>query len=107
MTGLALITLDSIPVPVEDVLGRTIQSQPNNRLEAVLVVPSRGRINVLNEIGACIWSLADGQRTVREIAAAICVDYDVDQATAEQDTTKFLEALLERGVIRLSENQAG
>lgn len=92
---------------MDDVLGRTIQNRPDNRLEAVLVLPSRGRINVLNEIGARIWSLTDGTRTVQEVAAAICVDYDIDQATAEKDTLDFLEALLDRGVIRLSENPVG
>ena len=92
---------------MDDVLGRTVQNQPDNRLEAVLVLPSRGRINVLNEIGARIWTLADGTRTVQELAAAICVDYDIDHATAEKDTLEFLEVLLDRGVIRLSENPVG
>ena len=102
-----LITLDSIPIPVDDVVGRTIESQPDKRLEAVLVLPSRGRINVLNEIGARIWSLADGTRTVKEVAAAVCSDYEIDQATAEKDALEFLEILLDRGVIRLSENPVG
>jgi len=99
-----LIGLDSIPVPVEDVVGRTVQNQPDSGMEAVLVVPSLGRINVLNEIGACIWSLSDGTRTVKEIAEAICVAYDIDLATAEADTKIFLEELLKRNVIRLADN---
>ena len=107
MSGTALITLDSIPIPVDDVVGRTVQNPPDNQMEAVLVLPSRGRINVLNEIGARIWSLADGTRPVKEIASAICDDYDIDQPTAEKDTLEFLEVLLDRGVIRLSENLGG
>jgi hypothetical protein len=92
---------------VDDVVGRTIHNQPDDRVEAVLVLPSRGRINVLNEIGARIWSLADGRRSVREIAAAICEAYDIDQETAEKDTLEFLEGLLERGVIQLSDEPVG
>jgi hypothetical protein len=99
-----LITLKSIPVPTENVVGRTVHNQPEDRLEAVLVLPTRGRINVLNEVGARIWSLADGIRTVKEITAAICEAYDIDQATAQKDTLQFLELLLERGVIQISEN---
>jgi hypothetical protein len=92
---------------MDNVLGRTVQNQPDNRVEAVLVSPERGRVNVLNEIGARIWSLADGTRTVKGIATAICADYDIDQATAEKDTLEFLELLLDRGVIRISENPTG
>jgi len=103
----SLIYLDSIPVPVEDVVGRTVQNQPYSDLEVVLVVPSLGRINVLNEIGACIWSLSDGTRTVKEIAEAICVDYDIDLATAEADTMRFLEELLKRNVIHLADKPVG
>lgn len=99
-----MIGLDSTPVPTDDVLGRTVRNQPDDRLEAVLVLPSRGRINVLNEIGARIWSLADGTRTVKEVATAICAEYDIDQATAEKDTLEFLEMLFDRGVIRITEN---
>jgi hypothetical protein len=99
-----LITLDNIPVPTDEVVGRTVHSQAEDRLEAVLVLPSRGKINVLNELGARIWTLADGKHTVKEIAAAICLAYEIDQSTAEQDTLQFLELLLERGVIRIAEN---
>jgi hypothetical protein len=102
-----LITLNSIPVPTDDVVGRTVHNQPDDRLEAVLVLPSRGKINVLNELGARIWSLADGTRTVKEVAAAICEAYDIDQATAEKDILQFLEILLDRGVIQIAENPVG
>jgi hypothetical protein len=99
-----VIDLESIPVPVDDVVGRTVHNRPDDRLEAVLVLPTRGRINVLNEIGARIWSLADGTRSVKEVAAAICEAYDIDLETAEKDTLEFLEILLDRGVIQLSDN---
>ena len=102
-----MIGLDTFPVPAEDVVGRIIQNQPDDSLEAVLVLPSRGRINVLNEIGAHIWSLVDGTRTVMEIAEVICLDYDVDLVTAQNDTTEFLRELLERGAIKLSKKPVG
>ena len=91
-------------MPTDEVVGRTVHSQAEDRLEAVLVLPSRGKINVLNELGTRIWTLADGEHTVKEIVAAICMTYEIDQSTAEQDTLQFLELLLERGVIRIAEN---
>lgn len=102
-----LMRLDSIPVPAKDVVSRIVQSQPGGRYEAVLVLPARGKVQVLNELGARIWSLTDGKRSVSEIAAAICLEYAVDSETAERDTLEFLEDLLERGVVQIIESRAG
>jgi hypothetical protein len=33
--------------------------------EAVVVLPDKGEVKVLNEVGAQIWALADGTRSVR------------------------------------------
>jgi len=103
----SLIYFDSIPVPVKDVVGKTVQNQPDTGLYAVLVVLSLGRTNVLNEIGAYIWSLSDRTRAVKEIAEAICVESDIDLATAEANTKRFLEELLRRDVIRLADKPVG
>lgn len=90
-----MLTLDTYPVPSPDVVGRIVDD------EAVLVLPDRGEVKVLNEIGARIWTLADGTRTVRDIAAAICAEYDVDATRAEADTLAFVGELAERGIVSL------
>ena len=90
-------TLDRYVVPDSRVIGRLIDE------EAVLVLPEQGKVQVLNEVGARIWSLADGTRTVREIAAVICAEYEVDRAQAEADTLAFVLELAERGVVALME----
>lgn len=92
--------LDRYVVPDPNVIGRVIDD------EAVLVLPEQGKIEVLNEVGARIWSLADGTRTVREIAAAICAEYDVDPAQAGVDTLAFVMGLVERGIVALEEKPA-
>ena len=51
--------------------------------EAVIVLPDKGEVKVLNEVGARIWALADGSRSVREIAATIASLYDVPPSQAE------------------------
>jgi hypothetical protein len=63
------------------------------------VLPDRGEVKVLNEVGARIWALADGSRSVREIAAAIASSYDVSLAEAEADTVVFLQELREKALI--------
>lgn len=91
-----MISLDGYPVQNPTVIGRTIDD------EAVLVLPEQGQVKVLNEVGARIWSLADGTRTLRDIAAVICAEYDVEPAQAEADALDFVAELAERGVVSLS-----
>jgi hypothetical protein len=87
------LTLNSYPTPADHVRGRRLDH------EAVVVLPDAGQVKVLNEVGAQIWMLADGSRSVREIVAAICREYDVASAVAEVDTLKFLAELQQKGLI--------
>jgi len=91
-----MATLDDYPVPAANVRGRNLEN------EAVLVLPDRGQVKVLNQVGASIWTLADGARTVRDIAAAICAEYDVSQAEAEADVLAFVAELEAKGIVTLS-----
>ncbi|HTP10131.1 MAG TPA: PqqD family protein [Anaerolineae bacterium] len=87
------LTLNSYPAPAEHVRGRRLE------YEAVVVLPDQGQVKVLNEVGAQIWALVDGSRSVREIAVAVCREYDVPSAVAEADTLKFLTELQQKGLI--------
>jgi hypothetical protein len=91
-----MVSLDSYPVPNAGVVGRIVDG------EAVLVLSEQGQVKVLNEVGARIWTLADGTRTLRDIAAAICAEYDVDPAQAEADVLEFVGQLAERGIVSFS-----
>ncbi|MFQ5858926.1 MAG: PqqD family protein [Anaerolineae bacterium] len=91
-----MISLDRYPVPDPAIIGQTIEG------EAVLVLPEQGQVKVLNEVGARIWSLADGTQTVRDIVATICTEYAVEPAQAETDTLDFVAQLAERGIVALS-----
>lgn len=92
-----MLTLESYPIPAPGVVGRVVED------EAVLVLPERGEVKVLNEIGARIWKLANGQRSVSEIAALICDEYEVDLEVAASDTLEFLVDLESRSVITVSD----
>lgn len=89
--------LDQIIEPAEGVVGRVVDD------EAVIVLPGKGKVKVLNEVGAFIWSQVDGYRTVAEIVKSVCEEFDVDQPQAEADTIAFLADLQERGVISVVE----
>ncbi len=89
------LTLGSYPAPAEHVRGRCLEQ------EAVVVLPDRGEVKVLNEVGAQIWLLADGTRSVRDIVAALCAEYEVSPTVIEADTLKFLAELQQKGLITI------
>jgi len=95
--------LDSFPVANSGVVGRVLNSPDADRMEAVIVLPSSGKIEVLNDVGARIWSLVNGRRSVREIVSLLCEEYQVESALAEVDALAFLEDLAGRGAIAFQE----
>ena len=84
---------DLIPHRVEGVLGRIVDG------EAVLVLPEKGKVKVLNEVGAFIWSKVDSVNSVFDISDSICLEYDVDRTEAIKDALSFLKDLEERGIV--------
>ena len=87
------IQLDSIPVISRDVVGRIYDQ------EGVLVNTRKAQIKVINEVGAYIWSIVDGVRSVQEIARVVSTQYDVELDQAEQDTLEFVRDLSQKGLI--------
>ena len=86
--------LDSIPQRSPTVVSRLLDE------EAVLVHPVQGKVRVLNPVGARVWELVDGQRTL----AAICRGhrggvYAVDPARVQIEVPAFCEDLAQRGVL--------
>lgn len=88
-----MFTLKSQPKPKPDIVGRSVDN------EAVLVLPSQGKVKVLNEVGSRIWELLDGERTVNEIAVAVVQEYEVSQAMAEKDALEFVNDLGEKDMV--------
>jgi hypothetical protein len=91
------LSLDSYPRPAPDVIGQLVEG------EAVLVLPQRGEAKVLNSVAAIIWHMADGTRSVRDIAAAICAEYDVEREQAEADALAFVSELLQLDIFVLQQ----
>lgn len=67
--------------------------------ELVVILPEQGRFVVLNETGAQVWRLADGQRSLRDIAAALAEQWRIEPARAEADVLRLAGQLLERGAL--------
>ena len=71
--------------------------------QAVIVLADAGRINILNPLGTRIWELIDGHTTIASIVKTITAEYDVSLETAEHDTCEFVQVLLDRHAVKLSE----
>jgi hypothetical protein len=84
------------PIPKPGVVWKIVDG------EAVLVLPAKGVVKVLNEVGARIWSLADGTHTIHDISVLISAEYAVDQGQAEIDTLDFINQLENKGILTLS-----
>ena len=87
------VELTDVPVHAEGVLSRLVDG------EIVLVHPAQGKVRVLNRVGSGLWELADGRRSVEEMAGIIAEQYGVDPDRARADSLAFFSDLADRGVI--------
>jgi hypothetical protein len=54
---------------------------------------------VLTELGAYIWDLLPQAETEEEILQNILQEYEVEEATARKDLTKFLDKLRDMNIL--------
>ena len=59
-----------------------------------------------SEVGERLLELSDGTRTVRQIAEALCDEFEVDLETAMGDTEQFITRLVEQKVLVLGSSTA-
>lgn len=67
--------------------------------EAVVITPAENRVRMLNPVGSRVWELADGTRTLDEIAVALTAEFEVDLAEARTSVAAFVEELLGKGLL--------
>lgn len=93
--------LESYPVRNESCAFRVI----DDKALIVRVAGGEGnRVFSLNHVGTAIWKLADGRKTLSEIADAMEEDFDIaSREELEQDLQDFLEELTERDLMTVSE----
>ena len=92
---------DDVLAPKPDVVTRESGD------ELVVVLPRQGKFVVLNPTGARVLQLADGTRTLRDIAAAVAEQYGLDAVRVEEDILDFATLLVERGVLMSVKQETG
>jgi coenzyme PQQ biosynthesis protein PqqD len=61
--------------------------------QTVLLRMEDGGYYALDEVGATIWELCDGQRAVSEIVTLLCAQFDAPEATVRADVLEFIADL--------------
>lgn len=67
--------------------------------EQILLNTETGDYFGLNELGAEIWELVDGQHDLDAMIEHLLDIYDVEKTELTDDVTEFIDALLERSII--------
>ena len=61
-------------------------------------------IYVLNETGARIWNLLDGQRSLADIGEILVQEYSIDSDTVQADVIQIAERLRDLGMLRIAKH---
>ncbi len=94
-----MLTVDSRPVPLDDVLFTKLESG-----ESVLLGIETKMYYSLNEVGSRIWQLMSDGKCIGEIADQLEQEYDVTSNHAEQSVIELAENLLSEKLIGLSKS---
>ncbi len=89
--------LDKYIAPDPDVAARLI----NN--EIIILTPFDGVLHNLNPVATYVWCLMDGKHRLKDIILCLCSEYDVLFPAAERDVMHFVEDMLAKRIIVLSD----
>ena len=93
-----MIELDAVFCKNDKVVSRKIADE-------LILVPIRQSVAdmeslyTLNDVGARVYELIDGERTVSQIRDAIVEEFEVEKEQAEADVMEFLKQLVSVGSI--------
>ena len=92
-----MIASDQIVAKSPDTISRIIGQ------EAVIILPIRGELKVVNDVGARIWELADGTRTIADLINVIFDEYEVIREQAEKDVSDFIQLMVDKNLFVIVE----
>ena len=85
----------------DTVFARNEQVVSRKIVDELILVPMRKDVAdmetlyTLNEVGARVYELIDGKRSMGEIVSVVVSEFDVTDQQAETDVLEFIEQLLE------------
>ena len=93
-----MVEMDTVFKKSDRVVSRKI-------VDELILVPIRTSVAdmeslyTLNDVGARVYELIDGRRTVAQICEAIVEEFEVTKEKAHADVSDFTEQLMEIGAI--------
>jgi hypothetical protein len=85
---------DPKPIPNPLLAWREIEDS------VVIISPEDSVVHELNDTASFIWKQFNGNHTLREIAARLVEEYEIDTATALADIERLATALGEKGLLQ-------
>jgi hypothetical protein len=67
--------------------------------EAVMMSVEAGRYYGLNAVASRIWELLETPMTVAQLCGRLCEEFEVDAQTCEAAVLKFVNDLLDNGIV--------
>lgn len=89
------VTVDTVLVQDSEPIPATVDE------EVVLLSIRAGNYFGFNRVGTEIWGMLSEPRRVGDILNSLGKAHDVDTDTMTRDVTKFLQTLIDRGLVRV------
>jgi Coenzyme PQQ synthesis protein D (PqqD) len=77
-----------------DILHASVGSE-----EAVLMSVTAGRYYGLNAVASRIWELLETPKTIAQLCAQICEEFEVDAQTCKSEVLKFVQDLIDNELV--------
>lgn len=71
--------------------------------DAVLLHVQRGDYYSLNKVGARLWMLADGTKSIEDLAKLITDEFEISQGQAVKDVAELAEQLANEDLVKVVE----
>lgn len=97
----AAMSLDAVVVVSKDQVSCRLQD------EVAIVNVQAGVYYGLDPVGARVWELIGTPRSVRAVRDTLLAEYQVDAERCETDLLVLLQALLEAGLVDVSDGEPG
>jgi Coenzyme PQQ synthesis protein D (PqqD) len=88
------IELDTTLTRSDDILQAPVGSE-----ETVMMNVTAGRYYGLNAVASRIWELLETPKTIAQLCAQICEEFEVDTQTCETEVLIFVRDLILNGIV--------
>jgi hypothetical protein len=70
--------------------------------ETVMMSADAGKYYGLNAVASRVWELLESPKTVAQLRAQICEEFETDVQTCESDILKFVNEMINNGIVHVA-----